>query len=167
MAASCRAVALASVIAAVLGPATLVIADGECTDATPNQLTWSCGGVCDDYVPCLVYNASDCAATNSEHKADCTNDADDVCAYVCFTGFDSASDSATVLIPFSASYESAEEAQERQELGDEAYDAMIAAFENDTDTYAWATNDVLQSIGTAGLDPLVTTLYVVVAVYTR
>lgn len=149
-----RAAALSTAVAALLGSS---LADGDCTGVA-NQLTWACGGMCDAYAACLVYNASDCAATDSEHKAGCTNDDDDVCAYVCFTGFYSASDTATMLIPFSESYESAEEAQEREELGDEAYDATIAAFENDTSSYAWASNDALQSITTATLDPLVTTV---------
>lgn len=146
-----RVLALTGLVA-VTATRSLVDAQGSCS-ATPQQLTWSCGGLCDDYAPCLVFNASDAACDST----DCVTDDADTCAYYCFNTLYSDSKTAQFLIPF-GSYESPEEAEER--AADPNYDSKIAAFANSTGEYPWADNDELTSIGSVDLNPETNTLYV-------
>lgn len=118
---------------------------GSCA-ATPKQLTWSCGGICTSYIPCLVFNASD------DLCSDCESDSDGVCAYRCFSTLYSASEAANAnfLIPY-GSYKSLEEQAARST--DSSYDDQLVNFENDTDTYPSASNDALTRIAAADLSP--------------
>lgn len=138
-----------------------------CTTATPGQLTWSCGGVCDDYSPCLVFNASDCAASTSEHSGTCTMDADEVCAYACFSDMylSTAPSQAVLLVPFSSTYQSSEEVAARASMGDAAYDALINAQTNSTSKRDWVDDDLLDSIGVMDLKPTDTSMCVPAGCY--
>jgi hypothetical protein len=127
--------------------------DGSCATATPKQLTWSCGGVCDEYIPCLAFDASACGDVN------CTIAADEECAYKCFTDFfDIDWYTAEFLIPYGSSYQSEEEIAGRNALGNETYDAQFDTFSNDTESYAWASNDDLDSIAAVEMNPNITSL---------
>jgi hypothetical protein len=142
------ALAIASIV--VVADWGVVVVDASCATATPKQFTWSCGGICDEYIPCLVFNASDCA--------DCSVDVDEECAYKCFTNFYFSDEQAALLIPYGSSYQSEEEIDDREALGDAAYDAQFDAFSNDTEIYSWATNDDLDSIAAVEIKPNISTL---------
>lgn len=146
---------LVATTAAILVLELSSVAQAACS-ATAKQLTWSCGGVCDLYIPCLVYDASDASCS------DCTPDSAGDCAYQCFDSFYTASDTAgtgnvNFLIPF-GSYESDEEKEARADGVD--VDAEVAAFTNDTVTYPSASNDELTSIADADLRSDLNYLYV-------
>lgn len=141
----------------LVGDWTRAFAAELCSTAAPNQLTWSCGDVCDDYVPCRVFDSiDDCDSEDLE----CLYDADQVCVYACYHGFYYQAESALLLIPFGSTYESEEEVAERKAVGDAAYDALIDAMANDTSDYAWIKDDLLDSIGSVDLDPSTTELCV-------
>lgn len=164
---STRLIFAAAVAALVSGWAYAAAAASQvCTTATPGQLTWSCGGVCDDYSPCLVFNASDCAASTSEHSGTCTLGADEVCAYACFSDMylSTAPTQAVLLMPFSSSYRSAEEVAARAAMGDEAYDALIDAMTNSTSKRDWVDDDLLDSIGAMDLKSTATSMCVPTAI---
>lgn len=118
-----------------------VQADGDCTGPS-ETLTWECGGVCDDYIPCLVYNASDCEASSAEHSASCTSDNETVCAYTCFTNFYSSGE-VNFLIPFADGSSS---------------DETIPS--GDLEGYAWVYDDAITSVSAANLNPAVSEVYI-------
>jgi hypothetical protein len=141
------ALAIASIV--VVADWGVVVVDASCATATPKQLTWSCGGICDEFIPCLVFNASDCA--------DCSVDVDEECAYQCFTNF-YIGGYAVLLIPYGSSYQSEEEIADREALGDAAYDAQFDAFYDSTGDYSGASNDDLDSTAAVEIKPNITTL---------
>jgi len=57
----------------------LALAAAQTCDAESSTLSSSCGGVCDSYQPCLIYNVSDSTNCNS-----CVADAAGECSYVCY-----------------------------------------------------------------------------------
>lgn len=59
------------------------------------QLTWECGGLCDDYVPCVVLNAT---STCEE----CVEDDADKCQYWCLPQAYDNESKFELLIPFGA-----------------------------------------------------------------
>jgi hypothetical protein len=131
---------------------SLVAADGTCATATPKQLTWSCGDVCEEYIPCLVFDASACDGVN------CTIAADQECAYQCFKDFYIFDLFAELLIPYGRSYQSEEEVADRKALGNEAYDAQFDTFYDYTGDNSWASNDDLDSIATVKMNPNISEL---------
>jgi hypothetical protein len=119
----------------------LVEADGACTGLA-ETLTWECGGVCDEYIPCLVYNASDCEASSGEHSASCTSDDGAVCAYACFTDFYATGD-AYLLVPFGDSSSSS---------------SRVAASASELSATAWVYEDAIASIGTPSINPIISSV---------
>lgn len=96
------------------------------------QLTWECGGLCDDYVPCLAFNSS-------AECSDCVVDNEAACEYWCFPeaypdrGF-------WFLIPFGA---------EALRI------PVIAEYEKDGDAFAssFPSADYVTSIGPMKIRP--------------
>jgi hypothetical protein len=128
---------IVAVVAVVLA---LVEADGDCTGLS-KTLTWECGGVCDEYIPCLVYNASDCESSSGEHSASCTSDGDGVCAYACFTSF-YATGEAYLLILFGDS-------------------SRVSASESELNASAWVYEDAIASIGAPNINPVISAVHFV------
>lgn len=119
------------------------LARADCS-ATFKQLTWKCGGVCDAFVPCVVYDLSD-------ECDECTND-DGECQYRCLPeAYDADVDSLfRYFIPYSTA--------QREDANVEKYENNV----NDSaDTFPRA--DDLASIATMDLKTSTTSVYVLYA----
>jgi hypothetical protein len=119
----------------------LALAAAQTCDAESSTLSSSCGGVCDSYQPCLIYNVSDSTNCNS-----CVADAAGECSYVCYNIYrqDPADLSLFVFFITFGTYQSEEEIAARTE--DPTYDASLSTIPDNTTTYAWASNSIITRI---------------------
>lgn len=127
------------------------VAGAADTCSTPAEtLVTECGGVCDDYMPCSVYNASSSCSG-------CEEDDDEVCSYFCFTPYQDSDTTFLFFVPF-GSYVSDEETAAR--AVDSNYDNELSALSSDYKSYAYSGNDIMVAMGALDLASTVTTLYV-------
>lgn len=114
---------------------------GRC-NAPAKQLTWECGNVCDEYVPCVAYNMS----------AECSNclaDEEGRCQYRCLpqSYYNSDVQDFEFLVPFGSADREISDVDTYEKLGYENHGEFPSA-------------DDLTSIGKMQLHPNCTRMYV-------
>lgn len=107
------------------------------------QLTWECGGLCDDFVPCVAFNST-------AECADCVKDGDDKCQYQCLpqSYYKNSSENFQYLIPFSKAQRDSK--------------PIVTKYENfgNANASTFPAADGLSSIGKADIHPNCTQAYV-------
>ncbi|KAE9081565.1 hypothetical protein PF010_g21941 [Phytophthora fragariae] len=127
----------AALLLLIQGSGVNLVAGQSCGLAA-STLSTSCEDACFQYEPCLAYSASGCPS-----GATCVTA--DQCAIQCFSKPLDDTDSFTFLVEF-GSYDSS------KELGG----STGSSLQDETDTYAAASNDAVSNISTIELQPTVT-----------
>lgn len=147
--------AVGRLLAAIMGLLATAGAADVCS-ATSEKLVTACGGVCSDYMPCSVYNASSACSGCEDGSGSGSGSDGDACSFFCFSPYEDQATALVFFVPFGA-YESEEEAAAR--AADSAYDSELDAFTDDYTAYAYSGNDIMAGMGALELNPATTSLY--------
>lgn len=128
----------AALLLLIQGSAVNLVAGQSCGLAA-STLSTSCDDACIQYEPCLAYSASGCPS-----GATCVTA--DQCAIQCFSKPLDDSDSFTFLVEFGSKEQ------------EETTGSTGSSLQDETGTYAAASNDAVSNISTIELQPTVTSL---------